>query len=62
MQHLKGVIFIRPCQESVDAVISELAHPRFRDVYLFFSNACPSAYLETIARADEYDVIRSVAE
>ena len=40
----------------------ELAKPKFRDYHIFFSNIVAKQYIQTLADADTFDVIRQVGK
>lgn len=60
--HLEAVVFMRPCQESLEAIRTHLADPRFKKYHLFFTNIIQSGYLSEIAHVDKHEVVASVQE
>lgn len=45
-----------PPQESIDALVDELRHPKYGQYDIYFSNLLKSDQLERIADADEHEV------
>lgn len=62
MRNLNCVIYVRPCRESVELVCDELRAPHYGHYQLFFSNTVSKNDLESIAGADEFEVINQVIE
>ncbi|EGD76131.1 vacuolar protein sorting 45A [Salpingoeca rosetta] len=62
MNHMKCVAFLRPTQESIEALIAELKEPKYAQYDLYFSNTLTSSQLEQLAHADEHEVVRQVQE
>eukprot|EP00128_Syssomonas_multiformis_P005301 Colp12_sorted_trinity150504_noHs@13588 len=62
MSHMKAICFLRPTQDSLDALCKELKEPRYGNYYIYFSNILRSSQLERLADADENEVIREVQE
>ena len=61
MKHLDCIIYIKPCQESVNDLRQELHNP-YGQYKLFLNNCIHKNQLESIAEADEYEVITKVIE
>lgn len=53
MTHLKAIVFVRPTQESLDALVAELKRPKYGSYDIYFSNIIKSTQLERLAEADE---------
>ena len=62
MKHLDCIIYIKPCQESVNDLRQELHNPHYGQYKLFLNNCIHKNQLESIAEADEYEVITKVIE
>jgi len=62
MTHLKAIVFVRPTQASIDALVTELKRPKYGQYDIFFSNVVKSTQLERLAEADEHEVVREVQE
>lgn len=62
MRHLKALIFVRPTSDNVQFLVEELREPKYGDYNLIFTNILSRAYLERIAEADEFEVVKSVHE
>jgi vacuolar protein sorting-associated protein 45 len=61
MQHLKAVLWIRPTEENIGHLSRELHDPKYGEYHVVFSNVVPEEYVEQLAVADEYEVVRSMA-
>lgn len=62
MKHLDCIVYIKPCQESVNDLRQELHNPHYGQYKLFLNNCIHKNQLESIAEADEYEVITKVIE
>jgi len=62
MTHLKAIVFVRPTQESLDALVAELKRPKYGSYDIYFSNIIKSTQLERLAEADEHEVVQEVQE
>ncbi|RKP36764.1 Sec1-like protein [Dimargaris cristalligena] len=62
MMHLKCVCFVRPTKESLQRLVDELRHPKYREYYLYFSNLLRKSALEQLAEADENELVREIHE
>ncbi|KAJ1983334.1 vacuolar protein sorting-associated protein 45 [Dimargaris cristalligena] len=62
MMHLKCVCFVRPTEESLQRLVDELRHPKYREYYLYFSNLLRKSALEQLAEADENELVREIHE
>ena len=60
MDHLKAVVFVRPTQESIQALTKILQKPKYKEYHLFFSNMLSRDHLKALAEADRFDLIRQV--
>ncbi|KAK9463359.1 Sec1-like protein [Lipomyces oligophaga] len=62
MRHLKCIIFVRPTNESVQMILEELREPKYGEYELYFSNVIKKHWLERMAEADDYEVVKVVME
>ncbi|KAG9097699.1 vacuolar protein sorting-associated protein 45, partial [Ceratobasidium sp. UAMH 11750] len=62
MAHMKCVCFLRPSDESLEALGEELKEPKYGEYYLYFSNTLSKVAIERLAEQDEYEVVREVQE
>ncbi|EGR30199.1 vacuolar sorting protein, putative [Ichthyophthirius multifiliis] len=62
MQHLKVIYFIRPTEQNQQRLLQELEKSRFAEYYIFFSNSASNLFIETIAQADNLDLIKQIHE
>eukprot|EP00662_Eupelagonemidae_sp_cell21_P050173 gene50173-62385_t len=60
--HLKAVVFVRPTQENIDLLRTELQSPLYGEYYLFFSNVLEPRHLEQLAARDTHEVVKKVEE
>jgi len=60
MPHMKCVCFLRPSEESLEALETELKEPKYGEYYLYFSNILSKTAIERLADVDEYEVVREV--
>ena len=62
MRHMKALVFIRPTAENIMNLRKELEDPKYGEYHVYFSNAVRQSFLEELAEADEFEVVRSVSE
>ncbi|RCK67682.1 Vacuolar protein sorting-associated protein 45 [Candida viswanathii] len=62
MKHLDCIVYIKPCQESINFLCQELRNPHFGQYRLFLNNCINKNQLESVAEADQYEVIDKVME
>lgn len=62
LKHLKAIFLIRPTHNNILKLIKELKKPTFFEYYLFFTNILNDKYIEKIAKADEFEVIKNIVE
>jgi len=62
MKHMKCVVFLRPSQENVHLLASELKTPRYGIYYIYFSGIISKAAIKVLAEADENEVVREIQE
>lgn len=62
MKHLRAVFFVRPTPVNIEALVTELEHPKYASYEIYFSNAVARDELERLARADVREVVSSVRE
>ncbi|CUM65733.1 uncharacterized protein PRCAT00003381001 [Priceomyces carsonii] len=62
MKHLSCIVYIKPTKESIQSLIRELNKPHFSNYKLFLNNIISKTQLESLANADEFEVISKVIE
>ena len=62
MRHMKALVFIRPTAENIMNLRKELEDPKYGEYHVYFSNVVRQSFLEELAEADEFEVVRSVHE
>nr|CAG4650853.1 EOG090X03QA [Simocephalus serrulatus]SVE94149.1 EOG090X03QA [Simocephalus serrulatus] len=62
MKHLKCVVFLRPSQENIQLLASELKSPRYGVYYIYFSGIISKAAVKVLAESDEQEVVREIQE
>lgn len=62
MKHMKCVVFLRPTQENIQLLASELRTPRYGIYYIYFSGIISKAAIKVLAEADENEVVREIQE
>eukprot|EP00227_Mantoniella_beaufortii_P017677 CAMPEP_0197586184 /NCGR_PEP_ID=MMETSP1326-20131121/8240_1 /TAXON_ID=1155430 /ORGANISM="Genus nov. species nov., Strain RCC2288" /LENGTH=572 /DNA_ID=CAMNT_0043150777 /DNA_START=220 /DNA_END=1938 /DNA_ORIENTATION=- len=62
MHHLKAVVFVRPSQENIALLCDLLKANAYGEYYFSFSNILKETHLQTLAEADEHQVVRQVQE
>ena len=62
MKHLNCIVYIPPCKESIQYLNSELHSPHFGKYQLYLNNCISKNQIESIAEADEFEVIEKVME
>ncbi|ESP05609.1 hypothetical protein LOTGIDRAFT_208594 [Lottia gigantea] len=62
MKHLKCITFLRPTQENVQLLASELKSPKYGLYYIYFSNVISKQDVKILAEADDQEVVREVQE
>ena len=60
--HLNAVCFVRPTPASMEAIGTELSHPRFAEYHIFVSGILSSGLLRNLASHDIYERVRQVQE
>eukprot|EP01091_Cochliopodium_minus_P019833 TRINITY_DN8460_c0_g1_i1.p1 TRINITY_DN8460_c0_g1~~TRINITY_DN8460_c0_g1_i1.p1 ORF type:complete len:555 (+),score=171.56 TRINITY_DN8460_c0_g1_i1:38-1702(+) len=60
MPHLKCICFVRP--SNVQNVAEELRNPKYGEYYLFFSNALKDQDIDTLAEADDQELVKDLTE
>ena len=62
--HLKAVVWVRPIEENIELLCEELRNPKYGEYHLFFTNHSPDMkqYVEKLARADEFELVRNIGE
>ncbi|SOV20723.1 vacuolar protein sorting-associated protein 45, putative [Plasmodium sp. DRC-Itaito] len=62
LKHLKVIFLLRPTYTNILKLMSELKKPLFSEYYIFFTNTVNNIYIEKLAKADEFDVIKNILE
>lgn len=62
MSHMKAIVFLRPTAENVMHLRNELQRPAYGEYHVFFSNVVRPSFLEELAEADEFCLVRQVQE
>nr|CAG4641574.1 EOG090X03QA [Eurycercus lamellatus] len=62
MKHMKCVVFLRPSQENVQLLASELKSARYGVYYIYFSGIISKAAIKVLAESDEHEVVREIQE
>ncbi|CDW56873.1 vacuolar protein sorting associated protein 45 [Trichuris trichiura] len=62
VKHLKCVAFVRATPENVALVVQELRNPYYGQYFVFFSNVISKSDLKQLAEADDFEVVREIAE
>jgi len=62
MRHLNCIVILRPEQESIQLLTSELASPRYGSYHLYFTNLLPKAAVKQLAEADMQEVVKEIKE
>nr|CAG4647780.1 EOG090X03QA [Moina brachiata]SVE92924.1 EOG090X03QA [Moina brachiata] len=62
MKHMKCVVFLRPSQENIHLLASELKSPRYGVYYIHFSGIISKASIKLLAESDEQEVVREIQE
>ncbi|KAI5963202.1 VPS45 [Candida pseudojiufengensis] len=62
MKHLDCIVYINPNLESIKLLLSELRSPHYKKYYVYFNNVIGKNHIESIAEADEFEVIEKIIE
>ncbi|CRG98687.1 vacuolar protein sorting-associated protein 45, putative [Plasmodium relictum] len=62
LKHLKAIFLLRPTHTNILKLIKELKKPIFLEYYIFFTNILDEKYIEKLAKADEFEVIKNIIE
>lgn len=62
MRHLKCLVYVKPTEETIQALIRELDNPRYGDYHIFFNNTVTKSQLERLAEADSMECVSKVEE
>jgi len=62
MSHLKAAAFLRPTRQNLELLRAELAQPKYQEYHIFFSHIVPQDFLQQLAEADEFELVRQVQE
>ncbi|KAI3389065.1 hypothetical protein SNEBB_009626 [Seison nebaliae] len=59
---MKCLCFIRPTDQNIHHLCTELAQPKYDSYYIYFSNVIEMEYIRKFAEHDEYEVVRNVMQ
>ena len=62
LKYVKCIAFIRPTEQNLLQMQSELRSPKFSSYYIYFSNHVNPSDVRALAEADEYELVRSLKE
>lgn len=62
LKHLKAIFLLRPSHTNILKLIRELRAPNFCEYYIFFTNVLADKYIEKLAKADEFEMIKNIIE
>ncbi|PHH81106.1 hypothetical protein CDD80_2091 [Ophiocordyceps camponoti-rufipedis] len=62
MRHLRCLCIIRPSPSSIQHLVEELRDPKYGEYHLYFTNVAKKTYLERLAEADDYEIVKTVKE
>lgn len=62
LRYLKCLVFLRPTQQNVELLCSELRNPKYGAYYIYFSNIIAKADVKLLAEHDEQEVVKEVQE
>jgi len=62
LKDVSCVCFIRPTIDNIHELKVELTNPKYQEYHIFFSNIISSDLLESVASADQREVVKSVHE
>lgn len=62
MRHLKCICYLKPCEESINALLEELRNPKYSSYELYFNNTITKSQLERLAESDDLEVVTKVEE
>ncbi|CCK72900.1 Vps45p KNAG_0M00470 [Huiozyma naganishii CBS 8797] len=62
MRQLKCLVYVKPTDETLACLVRELQSPKYGEYHLFFNNFVSKQQLETLAEADQLEVVVKVEE
>ncbi|CDF89038.1 ZYBA0S03-07734g1_1 [Zygosaccharomyces bailii CLIB 213] len=62
MRHLRCIVYVKPTEETIQALLRELENPKYGDYHIFFSNSVSKSQLERLAEADSMECVSKVEE
>ncbi|KAJ8969177.1 hypothetical protein NQ314_001880 [Rhamnusium bicolor] len=62
LRYLKCLVFLRPTQQNIEALCTELRNPKYGAYYIYFSNIIAKADIKVLAEHDEHEVVKEVQE
>ncbi|CCC71418.1 hypothetical protein NCAS_0H01080 [Naumovozyma castellii] len=62
MRHLKCLVYVKPCEESIRCLVQELQNPKYGEYHIFFNNMVSKSQLERLAEADNLEVVVKIEE
>lgn len=62
MRHLRCLVYVKPTEETIQALLRELENPKYGDYHIFFNNTVSKSQLERLAEADSMECVSKVEE
>ncbi|KAF7266093.1 vacuolar protein sorting 45 [Rhynchophorus ferrugineus] len=62
LRYLKCLVFLRPTQQNIELLCTELRNPKYGAYYIYFSNIVAKADIKILAENDEQEVVKEVQE
>ena len=62
LPYVKAILFVRPTQENINNLCSELQKPKFGKYYIFFTNVISRAEIKRIAESDRQELVEQVQQ
>lgn len=62
MRHLRCLCIVRPYSSSIKHLVEELRDPKYGEYHIYFTNIAKKIYLERLAEADDYEIVKTVKE
>lgn len=62
LRHLKCLTFLRPTEDNINLLCSELKSPLYGTYFLYWTNLIAKSDVKRLAEADEHETVREIAE
>jgi len=62
MHHLAAVCLVRPTRKTINYLKQMLKAPKYKEYHIFFTNIVSQEFMQELANADEFDLVRQVQE